>query len=59
MRVLVVNYLGEDVGYLVLCCDVYFGLQKILKLLLFKWFYDMVGSELFDQIIWLLEYYLI
>lgn len=50
MRVSVANHLGEDAGHLALRRDVYSGLQKTPKSLPPKWFYDTVGSELFDQI---------
>lgn len=57
MRVSVANHLGEDAGHLALRRDVYSGLQKTPKSLPPKWFYDTVGSELFDQITRLPEYY--
>ncbi|AGL29177.1 hypothetical protein J113_25830 [Mycobacterium tuberculosis CAS/NITR204] len=53
----VANHLGEDAGHLALRRDVYSGLQKTPKSLPPKWFYDTVGSELFDQITRLPEYY--
>lgn len=49
MRVSVANHLGEDAGHLALRRDVYSGLQKTPKSLPPKWFYDTVGSELFDH----------
>ncbi|MDC9004941.1 L-histidine N(alpha)-methyltransferase [Mycobacterium marinum] len=51
------NHLAEDSVYLALRRDVFDGLQKSPKSLPPKWFYDAVGSELFDQITRLPEYY--
>lgn len=51
------NHLSEDSAYLALCRDVFDGLQMTPKSLPTKWFYDSVGSDLFDQITRLPEYY--
>jgi L-histidine N-alpha-methyltransferase len=51
------NHLGADSAYHALRGDVFNGLQKTPKSLPPKWFYDAVGSELFDQITRLPEYY--
>ncbi len=51
------NHLAEDSVYLALRRDVFDGLQKSPKSLPPKWFYDAVGSELFDRITRLPEYY--
>ncbi|ETW22824.1 L-histidine N(alpha)-methyltransferase [Mycobacterium gastri] len=51
------NHLSEDSAYLALCRDVFDGLQMTPKSLPPKWFYDSVGSDLFDQITRLPEYY--
>lgn len=51
------NHLAEDSAYLALCRDVLDGLQQEPKSLPPKWFYDAVGSDLFDQITRLPEYY--
>lgn len=51
------NHLGADSAYHALRGDVFNGLQKKPKSLPPKWFYDAVGSELFDQITRLPEYY--
>ncbi|MCV6982750.1 L-histidine N(alpha)-methyltransferase, partial [Mycolicibacterium pulveris] len=51
------NHLAEDSAYLALRRDVFDGLQRTPKSLPPKWFYDSVGSELFDQITRLPEYY--
>ncbi len=51
------NHLAEDSVYLALRRDVFDGLQKSPKSLPPKWFYDVVGSELFDRITRLPEYY--
>ncbi|GAB3028289.1 L-histidine N(alpha)-methyltransferase [Mycobacterium bourgelatii] len=51
------NYLAEDSAYHALRRDVLEGLQQTPKSLPPKWFYDAVGSELFDQITRLPEYY--
>jgi len=51
------NHLAEDSAYLALRRDVFDGLQQTPKSLPPKWFYDSVGSDLFDQITRLPEYY--
>ncbi|CAM3305810.1 L-histidine N(alpha)-methyltransferase [Mycobacterium intermedium] len=51
------NHLAEDAAYHALRRDVLEGLQQTPKSLPPKWFYDSVGSELFDQITRLPEYY--
>jgi L-histidine Nalpha-methyltransferase len=51
------NHLAADSAYHALRCDVFDGLQSKPKSLPPKWFYDSVGSELFDQITRLPEYY--
>ncbi|MBS4727766.1 L-histidine N(alpha)-methyltransferase [Mycobacterium sp. SM1] len=51
------NHLGADSAYRALCRDVSEGLLKTPKSLPPKWFYDSVGSELFNQITRLPEYY--
>ncbi|BBX99280.1 L-histidine N(alpha)-methyltransferase [Mycobacterium lacus] len=51
------NHLAQDSAYHALRRDVFEGLQKTPKSLPPKWFYDSVGSELFDQITRLPEYY--
>jgi L-histidine Nalpha-methyltransferase len=51
------NHLAPDSAYHALRRDVLDGLQKTPKSLPPKWFYDSVGSELFDQITRLPEYY--
>ncbi|OBI46572.1 L-histidine N(alpha)-methyltransferase [Mycobacterium colombiense] len=51
------NHLAADSAYHALRRDVLEGLQKTPKTLPPKWFYDSVGSELFDQITRLPEYY--
>jgi L-histidine Nalpha-methyltransferase len=51
------NHLAADSAYHALRRDVFDGLQKTPKSLPPKWFYDSVGSELFDQITRLPEYY--
>jgi len=51
------NHLAADSAYHALRRDVLDGLQKTPKSLPPKWFYDSVGSELFDQITRLPEYY--
>lgn len=51
------NHLAEDSAYQALCRDVSGGLQQTPKSLPPKWFYDSVGSDLFDQITRLPEYY--
>jgi L-histidine N-alpha-methyltransferase len=51
------NHLAADSAYEALCRDVRDGLQSTPKSLPPKWFYDEVGSDLFDQITRLPEYY--
>jgi L-histidine N-alpha-methyltransferase len=51
------NHLAADSAYHALRSDVFDGLQSTPKSLPPKWFYDSVGSELFDQITRLPEYY--
>jgi L-histidine Nalpha-methyltransferase len=51
------NYLAEDSAAQALRRDVRGGLTKTPKALPPKWFYDSVGSDLFDQITRLPEYY--
>ena len=51
------NHLAADSAYRALRRDVFDGLQKTPKSLPPKWFYDSVGSDLFDQITRLPEYY--
>lgn len=51
------NHLAADSAYHALCRDVFDGLQRTPKSLPPKWFYDSVGSDLFDQITRLPEYY--
>ena len=51
------NHLAADSAYQALRRDVFDGLQSAPKSLPPKWFYDSVGSELFDQITRLPEYY--
>jgi L-histidine N-alpha-methyltransferase len=51
------NHLAADSAFEALCRDVRAGLQTSPKSLPPKWFYDSVGSELFDQITRLPEYY--
>ncbi len=51
------NHLGADSAYRALSRDVVEGLQSTPKSLPPKWFYDAVGSDLFDQITRLPEYY--
>jgi len=51
------NHLAADSAYQALRRDVFDGLQSIPKSLPPKWFYDSIGSELFDQITRLPEYY--
>ncbi len=56
-RVCVTNHLGPDDIRDALCDDVRGGLVADPKHLAPKWFYDKVGSDLFDQITRLPEYY--
>ena len=51
------NHLAADSAYRALRRDVSEGLQSTPKTLPPKWFYDPLGSELFDQITRLPEYY--
>jgi L-histidine Nalpha-methyltransferase len=51
------NHLAADSAYHALRRDASDGLQRTPKSLPPKWFYDSVGSELFDQITRLPEYY--
>lgn len=51
------NHLAADSAYHALRRDVLDGLQSFPKTLPPKWFYDSIGSELFDQITRLPEYY--
>lgn len=51
------NHLAADSAYHALRRDVLEGLQMTPKSLPPKWFYDAVGSDLFDQITRLPEYY--
>ncbi len=51
------NHLAADSAYHALRRDVLDGLRCIPKSLPAKWFYDSVGSELFDRITRLPEYY--
>jgi L-histidine N-alpha-methyltransferase len=51
------NHLGADSAHHALRRDVFDGLRQIPKCLPPKWFYDSVGSDLFDQITRLPEYY--
>jgi L-histidine N-alpha-methyltransferase len=51
------NHLAADSAFDALCRDVRDGLRGSPKSLPPKWFYDSVGSDLFDQITRLPEYY--
>jgi L-histidine Nalpha-methyltransferase len=51
------NYLAADAAAQALRADVRHGLTQTPKSLPPKWFYDSVGSELFDRITRLPEYY--
>ena len=51
------NHLAADSAYRALRRDVFDGLQQTPKSLPPKWFYDSLGSHLFDQITRLPEYY--
>jgi len=57
MTLSLANHLAADSAYQALRRDVFDGLQKTPKSLPPKWFYDSVGSDLFDQITRLPEYY--
>jgi L-histidine Nalpha-methyltransferase len=57
MTLSVCNHLAADSAYQALRRDVLDGLASSPKSLPPKWFYDSVGSDLFDQITRLPEYY--
>jgi L-histidine N-alpha-methyltransferase len=57
MTLTVSNHLAADSADRALRRDVFDGLQQTPKSLPPKWFYDAVGSDLFDQITRLPEYY--
>jgi L-histidine Nalpha-methyltransferase len=57
MTLTLANHLAADSAYQALRRDVFEGLQQRPKSLPPKWFYDSVGSDLFDQITRLAEYY--
>lgn len=57
MTVSLSNYLSADAAAVALRRDVAEGLTRTPKSLPPKWFYDSVGSDLFDQITRLPEYY--
>jgi L-histidine N-alpha-methyltransferase len=57
MTLTVSNHLAVDSAYHALRRDVLDGLTRFPKSLPPKWFYDSVGSDLFDQITRLPEYY--
>jgi len=57
MTVSLSNHLSADAAYRALSRDVSEGLVATPKSLPPKWFYDAVGSDLFDQITRLPEYY--
>ncbi|TPG29501.1 L-histidine N(alpha)-methyltransferase [Mycolicibacterium hodleri] len=57
MTITLANYLAADSAARALRRDVHDGLRSSPKSLPPKWFYDSVGSELFDQITRLPEYY--
>jgi len=57
MTVSLSNHLAADSAAVALRHDVYNGLTQTPKTLPPKWFYDSVGSDLFDQITRLPEYY--
>jgi L-histidine Nalpha-methyltransferase len=57
MSVMLANHLEADSAKRALRRDVFDGLQQKPKSLPPKWFYDEVGSDLFDQITRLPEYY--
>lgn len=56
-RITISNHLGPDEIARSLRSDVSNGLRSVPKELPPKWFYDKVGSELFDEITRLPEYY--
>jgi len=57
VRVAIANHLAADAARTALRADVRHGLRQQPKSLPPKWFYDDVGSELFDRITRLPEYY--
>jgi len=57
VSVSIANHLAADAARTALRDDVYRGLRQQPKSLPPKWFYDDVGSELFDRITRLPEYY--
>jgi L-histidine Nalpha-methyltransferase len=57
MSVMLANHLEAGSATRALRRDVLFGLRQTPKSLPPKWFYDEVGSDLFDQITRLSEYY--
>ena len=57
MTLSLANHLAADSAYHALRRDVFDGLRQVPKSLPPKWFYDSVGSDLFDQITRLPEYY--
>src|ERR1700752_993358 len=57
VALLLSNHLAADSASAALRRDVFEGLMKTPKSLPPKWFYDAVGSDLFDQITRLPEYY--
>src|SRR6201997_2029636 len=57
MSVMLANHLAADSANKELRRDVLEGLRATPKMLPPKWFYDSVGSDLFDQITRLPEYY--
>ncbi|KLO28058.1 histidyl-tRNA synthetase [Mycolicibacter heraklionensis] len=57
MTVSIANHLAADAARSALRADVRYGLAQDPKSLPPKWFYDDVGSELFDRITRLPEYY--
>ncbi len=57
MSVMLANHLAADSANRALRRDVSHGLRQTPKSLPPKWFYDEVGSDLFDQITRLPEYY--
>lgn len=58
MTISLVNHLAADAARRALCEDVRLGLTRTPKSLPPKWFYDDTGSELFEAITELPEYYL-
>lgn len=57
MSLVLANHLEADSTNQALRCDVEHGLRQTPKSLPPKWFYDDIGSDLFDQITRLPEYY--